>query len=275
MIELKGLVKQIHEADEVLNTDLTEWPRDTLPGMQIRQAQAKQELNGLIRDYRKAFFERVGKVFVSGQNNKQTFLNLMKSEVAFFFQADDLYREMANYVKPQAGEGGTFGTAAYIKLVEVAGAFAQKYGMYPVELIEPTHLEVADSTDLVSVVKTTIRKAYGDSLNNAHILTALYEKALKNRFVRDVALLVVYDLTEEERAVLLESILPGNPNFVVDLNDDEVPTRSLTGKIYSRVHDTFRKMGKLPQVVTQAMDLRDVVEVEVVETNNQTEEKSN
>ncbi len=182
MNKLSQLIEKLTEAQKISEVDVSDHNWTTRPGMEMRKKQAQVDFENLTIEYRKAFFERVAKVFVSGTNNRDRFVSLIKSDGAFVCSSNDLYVVLAGYVEPLINYGGPFSSGAYIKLVETSAAFARLYGVNPQLIKEPLNCGVADFAGLVSLIKEVVRGSYNDNLNKAYLLETIYAKAIQQKF---------------------------------------------------------------------------------------------
>ncbi len=243
------MIKEIDESENMAKMELDNYPWQTRPGMEVRKAQAIKDLDRLKFEYKKEFLNHVAKVFVSGDKNRDFFVNLFKGEGAFVESADRLYREISAYIEPQVLPwGSTFNSNAYMRLIDSVVSYARNSGlMQGFPLKEPLNQACNDFNDLVKLVKNTIRNAYGDSLNSAFLTNALGNEALTRKFDKDIAMFVLTDLSPEEKNTMPGLVLANQPSFALDLNDDETPTRAAVLKMQSKINDTFRKMGKVKE----------------------------
>lgn len=253
MNKLQKLLTDLDNEKHFVNMDLSAVDWRTRPSMEMRQNQAKQNAKEIAFEFQKEFINTLAKVFVVGKPEKiDQFRKLLKKEGALSFSANSMYESIAEVVMPMLN-GEAFGAAAFIRLVEVVHAMSSVTGVYPdMPLQEPKGAVVHSMEDMVQLVKTVIRQAFGDRLNCNYILNNIANEALAMRYDKNMAVLVLSNLSNEEKAVMLESLFPGQPNFSLEIGDDEEVNKSLVLKIYSKISSTFHKLGKLPKTETKS-----------------------
>ncbi len=259
MSKISDLMMKIEETTHFAEQDLSNWPWQTRPGMISRQHQAKEELGVQKLEYQKVLLGSSVKVVVDGDALKKEFVDLMKSEGAFVFSANHLYAELAAHIKPVVNFGHGLPPDALLKAKEITYLYARNFGARPLnDLTLPFGRAVTDFDDLIQVVKQSVRNAFGDSLNK-YFLTNLYlEQGLKERFVKDLSLFVLVDLTNDEKGVLLDTLLTGQPNLLVEL-DSEVPKA-----VYEKIH---KKAQNLLKKQTEPLSLKKLTTNEVTKEN--------
>lgn len=243
---LKEIIAKINEAKKTINANPNDWDFRTRHGLLIKQNQAKTDLAKLEYDFQKELFDRTFKVALVGQTNKEQVIAALKNNNSFIISAKSLYNEMASYVEPTIKYGGTFHSAAYIKLVDTAAGFGRKFGIGQKLMKEPLNPGIKDFDSLVDIVKKTVKEGYGDELNKSYILTHFYETALKQSFDKEIAILVICDLDNEELNGLATKLLPSQSLNIVNLEEEaQTKPRALATKTTYKAFEHFRKLGKI------------------------------
>lgn len=243
---LKEVVEKLNEAKEMANMDLGDHPWQTRPGMEMRKAQAKRDVETLGVEYRKALQSSVAKLFIEGStDNIKKFSKLLEKEGVTVFYVDSLYENIATVVQPTLSLGNSFSSAAFMRLVEMVGTFARAHGIIPhTNLVEPVGVGVNSLEELTNVVRDVVRNAFGDNLNKAYLYGNVVNIAFDRQFSGDLAVLVIKSSSSEEQSSLTESLFPGQPSFSLTMEDDESPDKSLALKIYRKMSETLTKSNK-------------------------------
>ena len=248
-MNMQELVQQLSEALVVANEDVSRIEYNFRPGFVIRQNQAKQEVLRLTDEFRKRLLSHSVKVFVTGTKNKDVFTKLVESSQSYVTSVNELYVEIAKYLEPLVHYGGNFTSSAFIRLNDTVYGFINRFHLPSMTLVEPINIGVQSFDDLVRIVKETIRKAYGDALNNSYMVNNLLDTALKVKYNKDYTLFVVTDVMPEDRTQLSENIMVGQPSMVVELDEEEGEvTPKFVEALRARAVKSLKKLGKLTDI---------------------------
>ncbi len=249
---LGKILENIKSLQSLADFDLTEWDWTTRPGKEIQKSQAKRDLVPLRATYLKEFSNRTAKVFVDGTPEQvATFITLLNKEGGYTFTSPNIYDFLATMVVPKLSLGSTFSSAAWGRLNEVLGDICRTYEVYPHTMPqEPNSPQINSNADLVGVIKGVVRKAFGDTLNRVYLTSNFLNEALTTKFDKDVAIVVVAGLSDEEKSSVMETLFPGQPNFSLSMAPDETPDKSTALKVYRRVFEAFNSKKSAKKVTT-------------------------
>ncbi len=244
--ELFKLIKTIKDNQDLVDADLTEWDWRTRPALEISKSEAKRTLVGLKGQYLKEFTKLTSKVFIDGTPEQvSSFTTLLTKEGANVFTAPNIYEFLADNTAPKLSYGNVFSTAAWMRLTEILADTCRTFDVYPhTPPVEPVNTAIYSKDDLVDVIKDVVRNAFGDTLNKVYLTSNFLNNALVNKFDKNMAIMVVSGLSENEKASLMDTLFPGQPSFSLSMAAEEVPDKSTALKVYRRVHETFIKAAK-------------------------------
>jgi hypothetical protein len=252
--KLNEILVRLKDAETTADIDLEAWDPRTRAGMQIRKNQAKRDIVDFAIEYQQEVTKTVVKVFVSGSRDyTQKLTELLKKEGVNAYYTESVYEDIARQVEPMLGTGRIFEAAAYNRLIDTANEYARMFGLYSANLEkQPSFRAVKSDQDLVGLVKEATRAMYGDSLNKSFLFNRFIREAIANRFNTNVSLLVVSNATTEEQTTLSKTLFVGQPNFSVELSENEVPTKSTALKIFRKVSESFLKTNLQENTAVEA-----------------------
>jgi hypothetical protein len=247
MNKFTEILSAIEEEKSWLDKDLDYVPGAYRQSTEARQNQAKRQLEDLKLEFRREFVNVVAKMFVTGPVDKiNKFADFFSREGAGVFSADNMYKLMAEEIMPGIRFGTTFGINSYMQLLDVINNVARSLNVYAQnDFKEPSGVVINSLDDLVNTVKTVVRGAFDDRLNCTYILHRISNEALNVKFNNKFAVLVIPNASLEEKSVMLDSLFPGQPNFTLEIGEEEEPDKSMAMKIYNKISSTFFKLGKI------------------------------
>lgn len=244
--QLKTLLKQLNdtEADAIL--DLTQWDWRTRAGMEMRKSMAKQSLPSLKKQYVTELGKRAVRLFITGPQDKaDQLIKMLNEEGASTVKLVSVYTYIAARIEPTLTNGGTFGSGPFLRLLEVLQGIAFPFGLVPnAPIQEPKNIATPTFEALVSLVKDTVRAAYGDTLNRFYLLEQFSNAAIEKRFTKKLVVAAFTDLSESETKELSSTLFVGQPTFSLDIGEDDIVDRSLLLSVYKKIDASFTKSSK-------------------------------
>ncbi len=240
--KLNVLVNKLNEAQEVAGLELGDWDRRTKAGMEVRKAQAKQEVIELTYQFTQSLGQSIAKVFVTGTPEKIAAFSAELGKEVTVFTVGSIYEEIARLVEPALSHGGSFSSPAYLRMVEVVGMYVQTLRVFPhTNIVEPVGFGIPDFATLVAIIKETVRAAFGDTLNRAYIARSVVKQGVAEKFNKEFGVVLLGGFSPDETQSLTDTLFPGQPSFALEIGAEEEVTKSMALKTFRKIAQRLMK----------------------------------
>jgi hypothetical protein len=205
MNKLEQLMEQYAEVEQIANQDLSAWPVKTLPGAQMRQRECRTQMEALGAKYKDALLGSAVAIFLDGdQQQTQQFAKVAEgSGGTLTISAETMYEDLAKDIEPTLGDRRQFGTSQLGMLVSALTRVGKDLDFRNIPVPQIFDVTVCrEHQDLIALVRNLVRQAIGDDLNAAYIKRAVGEEAIRIRYTRSVAPVVITNATADERTGL-------------------------------------------------------------------------
>lgn len=238
-------MKEYKEAEEFSKKDLASWPRNTLPGAQMRQRECRDlmaKIEGLYSDVLRAGAFTMFPLVEDGKpETLEQFLRAVRETAnPLVFSARTLYQKLADDIEPTLGDRRTFGITQVVRLVTLLTDLGRDLGFRNIPLpqqLDMVHCSTGD--DLVAHVRLLVRSMNGDALNRAYIESEIVKRALSIRYTRSIVPVVITDATQSEVDGLGTALFSGS-YFPVPLTLEQTDNENVL-KILSDIKKSIKK----------------------------------
>jgi hypothetical protein len=221
------------------------------PGAQIRRNQGLARIQTLTNDIAQMVVLDGAAIYPMGpMENQDKFSELAEDEGdALIVRSDEVYEEIAKAIEPHLGTNKTWRWRMTFPLHNVLIRLAQGCGMDSIQVPNISQFFDTPSIDLVSEVKSIVRKSNGDDLNIAYIHNKIFHEIMGLHYDANVIAVVVVGATPEEVEGGLGQGLFGGKKVVVDVskipdvNEITIVSKKLK-PMYSRVTEV-KKNSKI------------------------------
>lgn len=244
--QIKTLMEQYGECEKIVALDLGGHDPKTLPGMQMRQRECKDQIADLKRRYESEVLSRAFTIFLHGPLAlQQAYLeSAKKTTKVLTADARALYEFLAKDIEPSLGDRRIFGTSQLAMLCRgLTEAGRQIEFTSRLQTPNLPDLRHCPSTnDVIEYARELVRASSTDTLNQKWIEASVIKQALEIRYTRAVAPVIVTGATEAE-AHSLGSSLFSKKTFTVNVNEEN----SAPDGVLAYFKDIYTKVADLKQ----------------------------
>ena len=224
MRKLEEIVKDINDAYEAMNRDLTKIPIAGRTGFIMAANQAKQNMPALKKEYEQTLFNKSIVFFPEGTSEEQNkFAELaVKLGKAIIVDAKSMYRGYATLIAPTVGHHKQFTIQQLTKLEmlmqETCLLLNLERANYPVINGDNT---VNTHDELVNFISRMVTESNGYNLTVPYLRNLISNRALDTKFNSKVLLVVVLDADENLQNNLETSFTKSFTTTLSDVEEDK------------------------------------------------------
>lgn len=240
MNTLESLMKEYKECQDVLDQNL-EGLSPFNQSMKMRQADCRDRVQIIEREYMAVLKERAFTIFLEGKPEDQIVWAKIATDEAnvMCLSADSFYKKLAEHVEPTLGDRRTFGTSQLATLIRALGEIGRDVGARQVptpQIFETHHLK--GEAAVVNYLREIVRASSGDSLNLLWIEKEILMEGLKIKYSRSVVPVIVLQATPEEVKELAPNLF-SRVTFTVKIK--EAPTKEVVLQRLTEIRQTLKQ----------------------------------
>jgi hypothetical protein len=223
------ILKNLDDLRPIAERDLSEIPRDGLPGVTAAKRAAQDEVERLRELYKEQLMSSSAVVFLTTDRNdpdyfeKVTkFVDLSKKEgLNVIVDGSDFYNRIAAKVDliVSLDPRRQYMVDNAVLFAETLREECAKIGIRTGSVGFTERLILNNFDETLTFVRDTVRRVYGDIINDVFMRTSIVAQAIEARHANKMLPIVAYGLTSNEVEVLKNSF---NTNLVVSLDEVKV-----------------------------------------------------
>lgn len=222
MKNLEKLNTELAEVEKTAQINPEELPPQTRGAWTTAIVEAKAKADGLRREYRTMLLRNAVAIFVNGDKAKLVeFAKLADEEGAIVVDASALYTRLAKDVEPTVGDQRSWGIHQTHKLHLALQEVMHELGLTSMPMPSRGEMPLVPTfDDTVAHIRTIVRGATGDDLNNLYIQAVVVRRALAIRYIGVMAPVLIVGALDDEQAALAKSFGKGEMKVVVVATDE-------------------------------------------------------
>jgi hypothetical protein len=187
--KLEEISSRYEAAAKMAASDLSDWPRASLPGAQMLQREAQDSLPKIRQEYAAALKDGMILVVLRGATvNQEEFARYAQEGAGMIVaRADGAYRRLADMIWPALGDRRQFGASQLGLLVEGLAVLGRDLDVRAIKSPQISEVTVvAGREELVEYVRDIVVAADGDRIARRLLEQEIVEEALKIRYNQPV-----------------------------------------------------------------------------------------
>lgn len=261
MEKLVNLLSEYKKALNVSEMDLSDWPPQTKPGLEIMKRQAYYDLYDLNKKYQEEVVKGFAKIFLLGDPEKITkFAAFAATEGALVIDGRAVYLRLADPINKTIDQSRReFATAQVVRLFEELADLARELDIK--SLPQPkldanvTGTMVPDLNAVVDVVKAAVRNSCGDDLNCLYMQRYLGANALRQGVTSAVVPVIITGLDSDEMQSIGTQLFAGQPVITASVDalnvEDDARMLAFVSSLSNKVLKAFKGSSRITSLQTR------------------------